>query len=305
MNDLQIQYFLAVADNLSFTKTAMEKYVSQPAVSKQIAAMEEELGVLLFERAYKSLRLTEAGRLFAEFYRRQREDLTLITQRAKDAQRKKSTPLRVGCGCGWTLADFLPGILKKLAATHPWIEVRLESRGFSELTAALIEGEADLIFCLSANIHTLPTLAVHRLTETPRVLLYADCHPLAKLERPAPADFQNEVFLVPAPDETAFMIDLVKSFCKPYGFVPRLRLVKSIDTLLLNVLNALGVAIVDEWTMMMKPPGYRCIPLDSSHAIDIAWHRDNENPALPVFLHELAAVFYPSGGCPFDPACPA
>ena len=62
MNDLQIDYFMAVGTNLSFTKTSQELYVSQPAISKQIKLMEEELGVRLFYRNNKKTELTEAGK---------------------------------------------------------------------------------------------------------------------------------------------------------------------------------------------------------------------------------------------------
>ena len=68
MNDLQIEYFLAVARNLSFTKTAEELYVTQPAVSKQISLLEKELDAVLFDRTNKNTELTEAGKLFQRFF---------------------------------------------------------------------------------------------------------------------------------------------------------------------------------------------------------------------------------------------
>ena len=67
MNDLQIDYFLAVARNLSFTKTAEEMYVSQPAISRHISHLEKELGFALFDRSKKTTQLTPAGGLFLRF----------------------------------------------------------------------------------------------------------------------------------------------------------------------------------------------------------------------------------------------
>ena len=69
MNDLQIDYFMAAATNLSFTKTSEELFVSQPAISKQISLMEKELGVKLFIRNNKKTTLTKAGELYYEFFR--------------------------------------------------------------------------------------------------------------------------------------------------------------------------------------------------------------------------------------------
>ena len=63
MNDLQIDYFMAVATNQSFTKTSEELFVSQPAISRQIALLEKELGAQLFYRNNMEAKLTEAGQL--------------------------------------------------------------------------------------------------------------------------------------------------------------------------------------------------------------------------------------------------
>lgn len=80
MNDLQIDYFMAVATNLSFTKTSEELYVSQPAISKQISQLEKELGVKLFTRNNRKTELTDAGRLYFDFFNRYKADVTPYLQ---------------------------------------------------------------------------------------------------------------------------------------------------------------------------------------------------------------------------------
>ena len=69
MTDLQIQYFLKVAQHLSYTAAARELFVSQPSLSKQVAALERELGVALFDRSRRNrIALTPAGHLFQRFF---------------------------------------------------------------------------------------------------------------------------------------------------------------------------------------------------------------------------------------------
>lgn len=80
MNDLQIDYFMAVATNLSFTKTSEELYVSQPAISKQISQLEKELGVKLFTRNNRKTELTDAGRLYFDLFNRYKADVTPYLQ---------------------------------------------------------------------------------------------------------------------------------------------------------------------------------------------------------------------------------
>jgi len=107
MNDLQIEYFLAAAEHMSFTKTANEKFVSQPAVSKQISAMESELGVELFVRGHNSAKLTQAGRMFHEYYKKQRQEMELLKQQIRENEKEEVLDLHIGCGSGWTRADPL------------------------------------------------------------------------------------------------------------------------------------------------------------------------------------------------------
>ena len=75
MNDLQIDYFMAVATNLSFTRTSEELFVSQPAISRQISQLEKELGARLFVRNNQKTELTEVGRLYFELFSRYKADL--------------------------------------------------------------------------------------------------------------------------------------------------------------------------------------------------------------------------------------
>ena len=81
MNDLQIDYFMAVATNLSFTKTSEELFVSQPAISRQISQLEKELGCRLFTRNNQGTQLTEEGRLYFDLFSKYKAEF--ITQRSR------------------------------------------------------------------------------------------------------------------------------------------------------------------------------------------------------------------------------
>ncbi len=291
MNDLQIEYFLAVAENLSFTKTASEKYISQPAISKQIAVMEEELGVVLFERGYKTTKLTEAGKLYADFYKKYREDFLLISQQAKNVQTDNRIPLRIGFGSGWTLSDFLPRIIQNLKINHPHIKIFLESHSFRQLSVALNENNLDIIITLDIDIPALPQFSRQHLTSVPRYILYSPFHPLSEHTNIQPQDFINEPFLIPVPEETSFIMDLIKSYCRPYGFMPKIQLVKNVDSLLTSVLNGLGVAIVDGWTLNTVSDKFLYLPIHSHHDISAVWVGNSNNSAIPIFLQELSEVF--------------
>lgn len=297
MNDLQIEYFLSVAEHLSFTKTAAEKFVSQPAVSKQISAMEEELGVPLFIRGHKMVRLTEAGELFADFYRKQRQSLMLLTQKAKETV-DEGTVLRLGTGSGWALDHMLPKIHPKLKECTPPVSAMVETYSFQQLSTAIASNEVDIAITLQTDIPALPYLMSYRLITVPCYIAYSNQLKLAEKPDLEPMDFQQEYFFAPVSDESAYISGVIKSFCEPYGFTPKLRVVRNIESLIIGVINGLGVAIIDEWTMTALGKNCLFLKVEATHDIAVVWHRNNTNPGLSPFLQALAAIYYPNGNVP-------
>ena len=95
MNDLQINYFLAAARNLSFSRAAQELFVSQPAISRQILALEQELGCPLFVRMNKSISLTSNGEMFYDFFERYHTELYELKLRAKLSMENKNRILHL------------------------------------------------------------------------------------------------------------------------------------------------------------------------------------------------------------------
>ena len=110
MNELQIQYFFAVADCGGYTQAAQDLFVSQPAISKQIAALEEELGVTLFERG-KQTRLTESGRLFYDCFQRMLGELSSTTSLARQVEREaghnQRQSIRLAFFIDWDVSFFM------------------------------------------------------------------------------------------------------------------------------------------------------------------------------------------------------
>ena len=290
MNDLQIEYFLAAAENLSFTKTAHEKFVTQPAVSKQISALEAELEVELFVRGYKSTKLTDAGRMYFDYLSNHVHQLETLKKCIREDSNSVILTLRIGCGSGWTLTDILPGIVDCLKKRHGNICVLLENCAFNNIVAAVNEHEFDVGLTLGSDVVKMSTLDVCHLTEVPRVIVYSANHPLAQKENLQPVDFKNEYFLTPQVQRLAYLTDLVNSFCEPYHFTPKIQAVRNVESLMNSVVNGLGVAIVDYWTYQTIQDHCCCVALDSVHTISAVWRKNSTNPLIQDFLQALKSV---------------
>ena len=97
MNQRQIESFLAVAETGNFTRAAERLYISQPAVSKQVLSLEDELGFSLLIREYhKDVQLTEAGKLYYDFFHKVTEEYKAVYEQAQQYQQKIRGTLRLG-----------------------------------------------------------------------------------------------------------------------------------------------------------------------------------------------------------------
>jgi len=138
-----LRYFVAVAEEENVTRAAERLHVSQPPLSRQIRDLEEELGVELFERTARSIRLTEAGKVFLV-------EASSVLQRADEAVAKVRTAgrrpegtLSVGFAPSLTV-DLLPTALRRFQKTHPSIRVSLHDMSSEEMLRGLRRGDIQL-----------------------------------------------------------------------------------------------------------------------------------------------------------------
>lgn len=104
MNQRQIESFLAVAETGNFTRAAERLYISQPAVSKQVLSLEEELGFLLLIREYhKDVQLTEAGKLYYDFFHKVMGEYKAVYEQAQQYRKKVRGTVRLGILTGWKI----------------------------------------------------------------------------------------------------------------------------------------------------------------------------------------------------------
>ena len=108
MTQSQIKYFLAVAQEMSFSKAAESLYVSQPAVSRQVAQLEQELGVPLFIRTNQEILITEAGQEFQRFFSEGQRAFLELVERMRNTSGSLQGTLNIGCSEGWDLSSFFP-----------------------------------------------------------------------------------------------------------------------------------------------------------------------------------------------------
>jgi DNA-binding transcriptional LysR family regulator len=157
----QIRYFLAVAEQLNFTKAAENCNVSQPSLTRAIKLLEEEFGGLLFHRERANTHLTDLGRTVRPHLQQIYDEAHTAKQRAQDLARLKRASLKLGVMC--TIAPTqLIDLFSAVQNRHDGIEIEMKDASARELEAMLLDGDLEVaIFCrpdreFDERIHAMP-----------------------------------------------------------------------------------------------------------------------------------------------------
>lgn len=190
-----LRYFVAVAEALSFRRAAERLRVAQPALSKQIKNLEEEIGAKLLHRNTAGVALTDAGAVLLEDARDILERVDMATSAARDAASGRSGRLTIG-NFGVVSASFLPSALAEFRARYPEVEVNLKDMALPDQITALKSGIIQVGFFLDNGTTKLPAEmeCSEILTARISVAVGAD-HRLARATSISLADLEEETIL--------------------------------------------------------------------------------------------------------------
>ena len=290
MTDLQIMYFLTTAKNKSFSKAARELYVSQPAVRRQILSLEKELGVTLFAREARQVKLTESGRMFYDFFEKYRADLMDLKMRARIREQSEKRILRFGIIKNWDLSRLVVPLLRRFSEMHPDVQVEIDSYEPHQVRELLQYGKEDVILSIEADTAGDCMIRDQVIAHLPRVLLYNELTRPETEGIPRPEDFKKSVFLVSSSGDYDYVADTVRSICKPYGFTPTLHPVTSVDAMIVGVQCGMGVALVDSWNRALGDEAFSSIQLNTSHELHLLCRADPSDSVMEDFIREIRGL---------------
>lgn len=272
MNDLQINYFMAVATNLSFSKTAEELYVSQPAISRQISQLEKELGAKLFRRNNQRTELTEVGRLYFDLFSNFKAEYTNTRIKADHILGKNKAVMRVGFLEGWDLFNIIPPMMKEYKDLFPDSDVVINCCGVKELTTGLLTDSLDVIVTMKNSVMRYSEFEVSDVAEVGKILIYSRKHDLAAKDKKdlTLKDFSKDTFLAPWEIVDRMIVEAISNYTRPYGFIPDIRFVKNHESTITCVRNDMGVTIADEWVWAKGADDLDWIPFKAKDTVSIA-----------------------------------
>ncbi|HBN5735886.1 TPA: transcriptional regulator CynR, partial [Escherichia coli] len=211
-----INYFLAVAEHGSFTRAASALHVSQPALSQQIRQLEESLGVPLFDRSGRTIRLTDAGEVWRQYASRALQELGAGKRAIHDVADLTRGSLRIAVTPTFT-SYFIGPLMADFYARYPGITLKLQEMSQEKIEDLLCRDELDVGIAF-APVHSPELEAIPLLTES-LALVVAQHHPLAACEQVALSRLHDEkLVLLSAEFATREQID---HYCEKAGLHPQ------------------------------------------------------------------------------------
>jgi LysR family transcriptional regulator, benzoate and cis,cis-muconate-responsive activator of ben and cat genes len=174
-----LRYFVRVAEEENVSRAALKLHVSQPALSRQMRDLEEDIGVSLFARNAKSVRLTEAGRVFLSQARAVLQRANEAIEKARAAANAGQGEIHVGYAPSLT-ARILPETLRAFQGDRPGIRVRLHDLSTEEMIAGVCEGKLQLAFAPKPSRKAMRGLKFEELVRDSICIAVATKHPLAR-----------------------------------------------------------------------------------------------------------------------------
>ncbi|GAB2871444.1 LysR family transcriptional regulator [Pseudoduganella ginsengisoli] len=283
-----LRYFLAVAEELSFTRAAERLHIGQPPLSQQIQALEQEVGARLFERSKRWVRLTEAGKLFLRDARQilAQSEQAIVT--ARRAQRGEAGELRVGFTFSTPFTPLFAQVIRQYRQLYPHVALTLHEMATLHQLDALEGRKLDLGFVRPPEV-TLPDgIAMTMLREDPLVLILPADAPLARRRTIHVSDLQGMPFVMYPKEAGTGIYHQIFRLCRAAGFVPQIAMEAGEASTIIGLVAAgLGVSVLPQPFDRIRMKGVAYRPLADSAATTsllLAQRKDDASPLVAAFV---------------------
>ena len=296
-----LRYFVAVAEELHFTRAAERLYIAQPALSEQIRRLEEELGVSLLRRTTRKVELTAAGEEFLERARRILGEADAALEDARRAARGETGRIRISTGATAGV-EQVPRVLRAFRQARPQVQLDLRQISWEDHSGGLNDGSVDAAFLWLPFEHE--GLAFELLHEEPRVAALEATHPLAAESVLRMEQLVDEPW--PWVDTDRRALDFWT--CVDYrggAAARRGPTISSMEGILEGVRAGLCVAAIPRSHARVSAwPGIEFRPVADLAPAQLAlgWRPADETPAVQALVEIARDVARPAGGDSSDAA---
>ena len=284
-----LKYFVAVAEELHFGRAAAKVQITQPVISDQIRRLEQELGVKLFFRTKRTVKLTEPGKIFFIEAKQILARVEKAVSAVQKADRGELGSLTIGY-TGPALYSVLPKIIRTFRDRYPQVELVFKEICTNDQVKALNSGDIDVGFLHPPIKGDFEFILI--MTES-MILALPEDHPLTTFTQVPISKLSNQPFILFPRQEGPYLYSRILSICQQAGFSPQVvQEVTPQPTIIGLVAAGIGVSFVSSSLQSINRPGvvYRELDvLTPELELVAAWKIEKVSPVLQKFLTVVRA----------------
>ena len=282
-----LRYFVAVAEELHFTRAAERLGIKQPPLSLQIRQLEQEIGTPLFHRLTRGVELTEAGTLLLDDAHRILDQVERTKTSVQTRARGETGRIHVGFAGATYFQPLVPDIIRSYRETYPGVVLSPEQSNTPHLIAGLLSGAIDVAF-VRPPLSDGEGLSVHPLVEEHMRIVLPAAHPRAdSRSMPLSALAQETLILFPRMIGPG-LHDSIMASCQRAGFSPALgQDAPQISSIVHLVAAGFGVSIVPQSIEQIHAEGVAYLRIDGDEPrapIGLAYRKEEHSMAVRNFV---------------------
>jgi DNA-binding transcriptional LysR family regulator len=283
-----LRYFVAVAEELNFTRAAKRLGINQPPLSLQIRQLEKEMGTPLFVRHARGVELTNAGKLMLEDARVILKQVETAKISVRRGARGETGHLNIGSSGGTYFHPLVPKIIREYRMNYPNVVLFPQASNTTLLIAQLRAGKIDIAF-IRTPIAESEDLTVELLVDEPTVMVVPTGHPLSRSPSVSLRAFAKETIILQHPRElNPDNYDSIIAAFKSAGFSPKLGLeAPQIVSVIPMVAAGLGVSIVPQSMSHISTDAVTYLLIDGNAPralLEVAYRQHDRSPAVQNFV---------------------
>lgn len=282
MDIQQVKYFLALAHELHFWNTAAKMNITQSALTRQIQSLEAELGIQLFQRNKRNVKLTAAGQFLKEKWEVEMSALQFIHEHARQIQLGETGTIVIEHPDSIS-ASIMPGMLSQISTAFPKLNIELVQVRYEDQLDYLRNYKADL--SITRDVNTADDIRSEKIYTDNLAIVVPQDHPFTTTADITKASLSGQKFILPIKDEGSSYSEIIRQMFRYYDVQPEAYLHSEFGSAIIALVRkGLGIAVLPDSYMYHESPGIRFITLPFKTDLYLNWRVDDHHPVLANIL---------------------